>query len=77
MTRHPARCELARMASQAYRIVVPGRLSERLGSTFRDVALERWPGRTVLRGKGRADLDSVLARLSDLGIEPLEVERHD
>ncbi len=65
------------MASHRYRIVVPGRLSERLGSTFRDVALERRPGVTVLRGKGRAHLDGVLARLSDLGIEPLEVEHND
>jgi hypothetical protein len=66
------------MASQQYRIVVAGRLSERLGSAFRDVALERRPGRTVLRGEQRtARLDSVLARLNDLGIEPLEVENHD
>ena len=65
------------MVSQPYRVVVPGRLSERLGSAFRDVALERRPGLTVLRGQGRAHLDSVLTRLSDLGIEPLEVERHD
>jgi hypothetical protein len=66
------------MASQQYRIVVAGRLSERLGSAFRDVALERKPGRTVLRGEQRtARLDSVLARLNDLGIEPLEVENHD
>jgi hypothetical protein len=66
------------MASQRYRIVVAGRLSERLGSAFRDVALERKPGRTVLRGEQRtARLDSVLARLNDLGIEPLEVETHD
>ena len=65
------------MASQRYRIVVAGRLSERLGSTFRDVALERRPGLTVLRGTGQAHLDTVLTRLSDLGIEPLEVERND
>ena len=63
------------MASQDYRIVVKGRLSERLGSAFSDVSLERQPGRTVLRGEdGRARLDSVLARLNDLGIEPLRVE---
>jgi hypothetical protein len=65
------------MASQRYRIVIPGRLSERLGSTFRDVAFERRPGLTVLRGEGQAHLDSVLTRLSDLGIEPLEVEHND
>jgi hypothetical protein len=66
------------MASQSYRIVVKGRLSERLGSAFRDVTLERQPGRTVLRGEnGQARLDSVLARLNDLGIEPVTVEAND
>jgi hypothetical protein len=66
------------MASQQYRIVVAGRLSDRLGSAFRDVTLERSPGRTVLRGEqGEAQLESVLRRLDDLGIEPLEVYRHD
>jgi hypothetical protein len=65
------------MASQQYRIVVRGRLSERLGSAFRDVTLERQPGRTVLRGEdGGARLESVLRRLNDLGIEPLAVD-HD
>jgi hypothetical protein len=66
------------MAQHQYRIVVRGRLSERLGSAFRDVTLERHPGRTVLRGgQDQARLDSVLRRLNDLGIEPLEVEPHD
>jgi hypothetical protein len=66
------------MVSQPYRIVVAGRLSERLGFAFHDVALERLPGRTVLRGEqGTARLDSVLARLNDLGIEPLEVDHDD
>jgi hypothetical protein len=66
------------MDSQHYRIVVRGRLSERLGSAFSDVTLEREPGRTVLRGEdGRARLDSVLARLNDLGIEPVRVEAND
>jgi hypothetical protein len=66
------------MDSQQYRIVVRGRLSERLGSAFDDVILERHPGRTVLRGgDGQARLDSVLARLSNLGIEPVRVEADD
>ena len=65
------------MDSHQYRIVVAGRLSERLGSAFRDVTLERHPGRTVLRGnQDRARLDTVLTRLSNLGIEPLEVDHH-
>jgi len=66
------------MGSQQYRIVVAGRLSERLGSAFRDVTLERLPGLTVLRGEQNgAQLDCVLRRLTDLGIEPLEVDGHD
>jgi hypothetical protein len=65
------------MDSHQYRIVVAGRLSERLGSAFRDVTLERHTGRTVLRGnQDRARLDTVLTRLSNLGIEPLEVDHH-
>ena len=65
------------MVSQRYRVVVAGRLSDRLGSAFRDVTLERRRGVTVLRGEGEAALNSVLARLGDLGIEPLEVEHND
>jgi hypothetical protein len=66
------------MDSQRYRIVVKGRLSERLGTAFRDVTLERHAGRTVLCGdQDQARLDSVLTRLNDLGIEPLEVDDHD
>jgi hypothetical protein len=66
------------MDSRQYRIVVAGRLSERLGSAFRDVRLERQAGRTVLRGdQGETRLDSVLTRLTDLGIEPIEVDSHD
>lgn len=66
------------MASRRYRIVVRGRLSDRLGSAFADVTLEREPGRTVLRGDNdRAQLDKVLARLANLGIEPVTVEAGD
>jgi molybdopterin-guanine dinucleotide biosynthesis protein len=61
-----------------YRIVVRGRLSERLGSAFADVTLVRQQGRTVLIGRpDQARLDAVLTRLSDLGIEPLSVEAND
>jgi 3-deoxy-D-manno-octulosonic-acid transferase len=64
--------------SKRYRIVVRGRLSERLGSAFQDVTLQRQAGRTVLTGAaGQARLDSVLARLNDLGIEPVSVEAND
>lgn len=61
-----------------FRIVVRGRLSERLGAAFDDVTLERRAGQTVLSGAlGQAELHSVLARLDDLGIEPLSVEDDD
>ena len=63
------------MESRRYRIVVKGRLSDRLGSAFSDVTLERSPGQTVLSGAAdQEQLESVLARLDDLGIEPLRVE---
>jgi len=64
--------------SKSYRIVVRGRLSKRLGSAFSDVTLERRPGQTVLSGtNGQAPLASILARLTDLGIEPVEVQGDD
>jgi hypothetical protein len=64
--------------ARRFRIVVRGRLSQRLGSAFDDVTLERRSGQTVLSGApGQADLHSVLARLNDLGIEPVSVEGDD
>jgi hypothetical protein len=61
--------------ARSYRIVVKGRLSERLGSAFRDLTLERRPGQTVLTGAaGREELETVLARLDELGIEAVRVE---
>ena len=66
------------MEPRRYRVVVKGRLSDRLGSAFGDVTLERSPGQTVLSGAAdREQLESVLARLDDLGIEPLRVEDDD
>jgi hypothetical protein len=56
-------------------IVIWGCLSDRLGSAFPEMALERGPGQTVLRG--RADqrrLHDLLERLRDLGIEPVRVD---
>jgi molybdopterin-guanine dinucleotide biosynthesis protein len=64
--------------SRRYRVVVKGRLSDRLGSAFRDVTLERSPGQTVLSGAAdQQQLESVLARLDDLGIELVRVEDDD
>ena len=58
-----------------WRIVICGRLSDRLGSAFAEMALERGPGQTVLRGRvDRGQLDELLDRLGDLGIEPVSVD---
>ena len=58
-----------------YRIVIRGRLSDRLGSAFPGVALDRRPGQTVMRGAAEpARLDELLDRLRDLGLEPLRVD---
>ena len=58
-----------------YRIVVRGRLSERLGSAFRGRDARAPPGPTVLRGRAEASAArELLARLSDLGIEPVRVD---
>ena len=57
------------------RIVIRGRMSDRLGAAFPEMALERRPGQTVLAGSvAPASLDRVLDRLGDLGLEPLSVD---
>ena len=61
--------------AQRYRIVIRGRLSDRLAAAFPDAALERRAGETVLSGvadeRGRRDL---LDRLHELGLEPLSCD---
>jgi hypothetical protein len=58
-----------------YRIVVRGRLSDRLGSAFPGVTLERCRGTTVMCGPADdARLGELLERLRDLGLEPLSVD---
>ena len=55
-------------------IVIRGRLSDRLGSAFPEMAVHRCPGTTVLCGRPAvAQLDELLDRLRDLGLEPLSV----
>jgi hypothetical protein len=57
------------------RIVIRGRLSDRLGSAFPELSLERRPGRTVMRGAlDGARLEDLLGRLRDLGLEPVSVD---
>jgi hypothetical protein len=61
-----------------YRIVIRGRLSDRLGAAFPEMALDRRPGRTVMRGAAEpAGLDELLDRVRDLGLEPLRVDVED
>ena len=62
-------------APRQCRIVIPGRLSDRLGSAFPQLSLERRPGQTVMHGVAdRAQLDELLDRLRDLGLEPVSVD---
>ncbi len=58
-----------------YRIVVRGRLSERLGSAFDAMELEPEHGRTALTGsfEDQAQLYGLLDRLRDFGIELVSV----
>lgn len=58
-----------------YRIVIRGRVSDRLGSAFPEMSLERHPGQTVMSGPAdQARLHVLLDRLRDLGIEPVSVD---
>ena len=61
--------------AQRYQIVIRGRLSDRLAAAFRDTALQRRAGETVLTGvadeRGRREL---LDRLHDLGLEALSCD---
>jgi len=58
-----------------YTIVIRGRLSDRLGSAFPGVTLERCRGTTVMCGPADdARLDELLERLRDLGLEPMRVD---
>jgi hypothetical protein len=57
------------------RIVIRGRLSDRLGSAFPEMSLERRPGETVMRGPADpARLHELLDRLRDLGLEPVSID---
>jgi hypothetical protein len=64
---------------ERYRIVVRGRLSERLGAAaFGELSLERRPGQTVLSGSAdQLRLQAALDRLRDLGLEVVSVDASD
>jgi hypothetical protein len=70
MTSHPD-------PTQRYTIVVRGRLSDRFHSTFDGFAVEPRRGETILSGpvSDQAQLHGVLARLRDLGIELISLNR--
>jgi hypothetical protein len=63
-------------ASNTYRIVVRGRLSERLGSAFAGMSLEPQDGATALVGvvSDQSHLFGLLERVQALGLELLRVE---
>jgi hypothetical protein len=68
--RHGERCKPAAIPDRD-----PGRLSDRLGSAFAEMSLERHPGQTVMSGPAdQARLHVLLDRLRDLGIEPVSVD---
>jgi hypothetical protein len=81
-TRHTAGCDLRcveteRVPTKRYRVVIRGRLSERLGAAFPELSLERRPGQTVMTGPADGALHALLDRLGDLGIEPVSVDVDD
>jgi hypothetical protein len=62
-----------------YCVRVTGRLSERLADAFDGFILEQEPGGTVLSGQCRDStaLYGLLLRISDLGLELLEVQSRE
>jgi len=62
-------------APVCYRLVVRGRLSERLASGFDGLTVETGEGQTVLSGRflDQSQLHGVLDRLRALGIELVSV----
>ena len=60
-----------------YRIVVRGRLTERLASAFSGMTLEPQEGTTALVGaiSDQSHLFGVLERIRSLGLELIHVER--
>jgi hypothetical protein len=64
------------VAASRYRIVLRGRLSERLESAFEGMTLVHGPNQTVLVGvvRDQAQLYGLLDQVRDFGIELLAVE---
>lgn len=69
------RREKIHVQPRMFRIVLRGRLSERFASAFDGMRLEPGAGDSTLVGSlDQAQLDSVLERVSDFGLELLRVE---
>jgi hypothetical protein len=64
------------MPDRSYRLIVEGELSDRVASAFEGMALTRDRGNTALEGpvRDQAELQSLLQRVSDLGLTLLSAE---
>ena len=62
-----------------YRLTVRGELGERFAYLFSGMEMERDDGTTVLTGaiRDQAQLHGCIARIEELGLELLSVERLD
>lgn len=70
---------LAGMAGREYRLVVEGKLSDRVQSAFEGMTLTHEDGNTILVGRVRdqAELQGLIQRVSDLGLTLLSASRAD
>ena len=67
------------MANRKYRLVVKGELSDRMQLAFEGMTLTRDDGTTTLIGtvRDQAELQSVLQRITDLGLTLLDLSTID
>jgi hypothetical protein len=62
-----------------YQLVVEGELSDRAGQAFSGMTLTRGQGKTIIAGtvRDQSELQSVLRRISDLGLTLLSATTAD
>ena len=67
------------MASREYRLVIKGELSDRMQPAFEGMNLRRGDGTTTLTAtiRDQAELQSVLQRITDLGLTLLDLTAID
>ena len=67
------------MGNRTYRLVVKGELSDRMQLAFEGMTLTRGDGTTTLTGtiRDQAELQSVLQRITDLGLTLLDLTAID